>query len=197
MVKLQKSIIKRDALLRATLSLVNDGGIQSAPMSKIAAMAKVSPATIYIYFKNKQDLVNHLYLTVKLEFTQKAFEGYDPNTPVKQSFEQIWFNMAHYKLNHEAESSFLSQCDNTPMIDEVTRNEGLKLIQPLFDLMLLGQNEGVIKNISPYLFYAHTIYPMSFLLNMQKRGLFELSEQCLKDSCESAWNSIKSETQNN
>ncbi|MDY0281885.1 MAG: TetR/AcrR family transcriptional regulator [Salinivirgaceae bacterium] len=191
MVKLQKSIEKRDALLRATLSLVNSGGIQSTSMAKIAAIAGVSPATIYLYFKNKQDLVNQLYLTVKSEFTHKAFEGYNANGPVKQSFEQIWFNMAHFKLNHRAESSFLSQCDNTPMIDEMTRNEGLKLIQPLFDLMLRGQNKGIIKSISPYLFYAYTIYPMSFLLNMQKRALFELTDQCLKESWALAWNSIR------
>ena len=196
MIKLQKSIEKRNALLQATLSLVNSGGIQSASMAKIAKIAGVSPATIYLYFENKQDLVNQLYLTVKSEFTQKAFEGFDENAPVKQSFKQIWFNMAHYKLNNTAQSSFLSQCDNSPIIDETTREEGLKHIQPLFDLMIRGQKEGVIKSISPYLFYAHTIYPISFLLNMQKRGLFQLSDNCLKDSCQSAWDSIKTETSN-
>lgn len=53
MVKLQKSIDKRLALLKATLSLINNGGIQEASMAKVAKIANVSPATIYLYFENK------------------------------------------------------------------------------------------------------------------------------------------------
>ena len=68
MALLQKSIEKREALLRATLSLVNNGGIQGASMAKVAKLASVSPATIYLYFESKQDLVNQLYLNVKTAF---------------------------------------------------------------------------------------------------------------------------------
>ncbi|MDX1365805.1 MAG: TetR/AcrR family transcriptional regulator, partial [Arenibacter latericius] len=69
MVKLRKSIDKRNALMEATISLVNNNGFHAAPMSKIAKMANVSPATIYLYFENKQDLVNKVYLEVKSLFT--------------------------------------------------------------------------------------------------------------------------------
>ena len=61
----QKCDKKRKALLNATLNLVNNNGFHDAPMSKIAKIAEVSPATIYIYFENKQDLINQLYLEIK------------------------------------------------------------------------------------------------------------------------------------
>ena len=61
----QKSDKKRASLLKATMKLVNNQGFHAAPMSKIAKMAEMSPATIYIYFENKQDLINQLYLEVK------------------------------------------------------------------------------------------------------------------------------------
>lgn len=191
MAQLQKSIDKRTALLKATLSLINNGGIQEASMAKVAKLANVSPATIYLYFENKQDLVNQLYFDVKSNFAKNAFEGYDEKLPVKKSFEQIWFNMSAFKLNKKEEASFLSQCDNTPLIDEETRREGLKHLQPLFDLWLRGQKEGIIKEISPYLLYAYTIYPMAFLLNMQKRGFFQLENEILKEAFLAAWDSIK------
>ncbi|RUT78274.1 TetR/AcrR family transcriptional regulator [Ancylomarina longa] len=68
----EKSKEKRNTLLKATFSLVNDNGFHDAPMSKIAKMANVSPATIYIYFENKQDLINQLYLKVKISFTDRV-----------------------------------------------------------------------------------------------------------------------------
>ena len=192
MAKRTKSNEKRIALLNATLHLVNNNGFHDAPMSKIAKMADVSPATIYIYFDNKQDLINQLYLETKTSFSEYAFKDYLTNLSVKNGFELIWRNIAHFKLNQVEEAVFLSQCDNiNTMIDEESRQEGLKNLQPLLDLWERGQKDGIIKNISPYLLYAFTIYPPAFLMTMQKRNDFELSENQLTDAFESAWNAIK------
>lgn len=191
MAQLQKSIDKRTALLKATLTLVNNGGIQEASMAKIAKIAAVSPATIYLFFLSKQDLVSQLYLTVKASFAEVAFSDYNLEESVEVGFKKIWFNMAHYKLTHQEEASFLSQCDNTPIIDEKTRQDGLQFLTPLFDLWLKGKKDGILKDMSPYLMYAFSIYPMAFLMNMKNRGLCTLDEKTLQESFQAAWNSIK------
>lgn len=191
MAKLQKSIEKQNALLRATLCLVNSGGIQEASVAKVAKMANVSPATIYLYFKNKQDLMNQLYLSVKEHYAKVAFENYASDKPVKKSYEQIWLNMIQFKKDNPEESSFLSQCDNTPIIEEETRQQGLNFLQPLFDLWEKGKNEGIIKDVSPYILYAFTIYPQSFLTNIEQRSLCKINKVELEQAFQAAWDSIK------
>lgn len=191
MAQLQKSIDKRTALLKATLNLVNNGGIQSASMAKVAKIANVSPATIYLFFESKQDLVNQLYLDVKGSFAEAAFSQYKSDDEVKNSFEKIWIAMAAFKLENKEEASFLSQCDNTPMIDEETRQEGLKYLTPLFDLWSKGITEGIIKDISPYLLYAFSIYPMAFLMNMDNRALCSLGDNVINEAFQVAWDSIR------
>ena len=176
MAKRTKCNKKRIALLNATLHLVNNNGFHDAPMLKIAKMAGVSPATIYIYFENKQDLINQLYLETKASFSDYAFMDYLTNLPVKNGFELIWRNIAQFKIQQ---------------VDEASRQEGLKNLQPLLDLWERGQKEGIIKNISPYLLYAYTIYPLTFLMTMQKRSDFELTEDKLTEAFDSAWDSIK------
>ncbi|MDP3313800.1 TetR/AcrR family transcriptional regulator [Lutibacter sp.] len=187
----QKCDKKRFALLNATLHLVNNQGFHDAPMSKIAKMAEVSPATIYIYFENKQDLINQLYLEMKASFSAFAFNNYNEETCVMESFKQIWFNIANFKLNKVEEANFLSQCDNTPMIDDAIKREGLKHLQPLLDLWERGKEESVIKPISPYLLYAFTIYPLAFLTNKQYKTSCELNQEKLNDAFQAAWDSIK------
>lgn len=187
----EKSKEKRDALLKATLSLVNNNGFHDAPMSKIAKMANVSPATIYIYFENKQDLINQLYLEVKISYTEHAFKDYSEKMPVKKAFELIWYNIADYKLNKVDEAWFLSQCDNTIMIDEASRQEGLRHLQPLLDLWERGQQEGIIKVTSPYILYAYAIYPLAFLMNSQKRAYLQLDQESLDQAFQAAWDSIR------
>ena len=191
MAKLQKSIDKRNALVKATIELVNNNGFHATPMSKIAKMANVSPATIYLYFENKQDLVNQTYIEVKEKYTQYAFATYKENMPIEKGFQLIWKRIADFKLNECEDAMFLAQCDNTPMIDEQSRQEGIKHLQPLLDLWKRGKNEGVIKPISDYLLSAYTINPLSFLMISQKRGAFILDEALLKEAYQSAWNSIK------
>ncbi len=191
MAKLQKSIDKRNALLKATINLVNNDGFHAAPMSKIAKMAGVSPATIYLYFENKQDLVNKAYLEVKSAFTDYAFATYSDEMSVNEGFEVIWRRIADFKLNQCEEALFLAQCDNTPMVDEPSRKEGIKHLQPLLALWERGKKEGVIKPISDYLLYAYAINPLSFLMIMQQRGACAIDRSHLDEAYKAAWDSIK------
>lgn len=188
---LQKSIDKRNALIKATIDLVNNNGFHATPMSKIAKMAHVSPATIYLYFNHKQDLVNKTYIEVKAEYTKYAFANYDAKMAVEAGFECIWKRIADFKLKETDHALFLSQCDNTPMIDETSRQEGIKHLQPLLDLWARGKTEGIIKPMSDYLLYAYAINPLSFLMISQRRGAFQLNEKQLEEAYQSAWNSIK------
>lgn len=191
MAKLQKSIDKRNALVKATIDLVNNNGFHATPMSKIAKMANVSPGTIYLYFENKQDLVNKTYVEVKGEYTKYAFETYDENMTVEAGFELIWKRIADFKLKECENAMFLAQCDNTPMIDEESRQEGIKHLQPLLDLWNRGKAEGIIKPLSEYILYAYAINPLSFLMMTQKRGAFTLNKTHIEEAYQSAWSSIK------
>ena len=191
MAKLQKSIDKRNALIRATIELVNNNGFHATPMSKIAKMANVSPATIYLYFENKQDLVNKTYIEVKGKYTDYAFADYNINMSVEDGFEHIWKRIADFKLNDRENAMFLAQCDNTPIIDEPSLQAGIKHLQPLLDLWDRGKKEGIIKRMSDYLLYAYSINPLSFLMIAQKRGALKLDDKQIEDAYQSAWSSIK------
>ena len=189
--QLQKSIDKRNALIKATIELVNNNGFHATPMSKIAKMANVSPATIYLYFENKQDLVNKTYIQVKEAYTKYAFANYNEGMSVKEGFEIIWKRIADFKFKECENALFLSQCDHTPMIDKPSLQEGIKHLQPLLDLWERGKKEGIIKPISNYLLYAYAINPLSFLMIAKKRGAFQLDKTHLEEAYQSAWSSIK------
>jgi AcrR family transcriptional regulator len=191
MALLPKSIKKRNALITATVELVNNNGFHATSMSKIAKLAAVSPATIYLYFENKQDLVNKTYIEVKEKYTNYAFSATTIDLPVEEGFKIIWHRIADFKLKDCKNALFLAQCDNTPMIDEASRQEGIKHLQPLLDLWIRGKKEGIIKPISEYLLYAYAINPLSFLMISEKRGAFKLDKTHLEEAYQAAWNSIK------
>ncbi len=182
---------KERAVLEATLELINNSGFHASSMSKIAKMANVAPATIYLYFENKQDLINKLYVYIKSEMSHYAFQNYNDKMSVKEGFKLIWYNIAHYKTTHIKEAMFLSICDISPMIDEESKIRGLQHLQPLSDLCKQGQKEGILKDCSLYLLYAFAINPLSYLIAKQQDEDIKLDEKMLKTAYELAWDSIK------
>lgn len=182
---------KESALLQATLDLVIENGFHDAPMSQIAKLAAVSVGTIYVYFKSKQELINKLYLTIKEDFAAKIFDGYTAEGSVEDVFKKVWYNIAEYKFSYYKESRFLSLCDNAPMIDEDIRQKGLQHLKPLLQLWERGVEEKVIKNVSPFLLYAYTIYPLNFLIYINNIGEFSIDKKQLDNAFYITWQGIK------
>ncbi|TYP93801.1 transcriptional regulator, TetR family [Fodinibius salinus] len=187
-----KNTDKRTDLLLATLNLVSNRGFHNAPMAKIAQIADVSAGTIYNYFSNKQDLVDSLYLYVKEQFTSAAFRDYDQKMAVKEGMQIIWFNMIEYKMSNQKQANFLSQCENSQIISEGVRERGLQHLQPLLELWKRGQEEGYIRDVSPYLLYAYAVYPLSFFVAVEKRDEFHLTQEMQEHSFEMVWSAISS-----
>ena len=77
---------KREAIRNAAIELITTIGFADTSMSKIAKAANVSPATIYVYFENKEDLLNQIYLMVKREISEAMLAGYDDGLPVEDGF---------------------------------------------------------------------------------------------------------------
>lgn len=191
MTGLNKKDEKINALLQATLQLINSNGFHAAPMSKIAKMAEISVGSIYLYFESKQDLVNSLYLKIKEEFTHEIFKDFSEEDDVYVSFKKIWHNAAKYKISNQQEAFFLSQCDNSPIVEEKVIEEALFFLEPLLNLWRKGMEANILKHTSPYLLYSYTIYPLNFLLHANKRQLFELNEENLNIAFQMTWDSIK------
>jgi AcrR family transcriptional regulator len=74
---------KEAALFEATVKLVNEIGFASSSVSKIAKEAGVSPATIYVYYKNKEDLLVSTYIAIKLDVSKALLRDFDNRLPIR------------------------------------------------------------------------------------------------------------------
>jgi AcrR family transcriptional regulator len=108
----EKMSDKRDAILKATLSLVSENGFHGTPMSRIAKEAGVSAGIIYHYFDNKEDLIDELYKKLKIDLAQAMMDGYSEDLPLHERFCRIWRNTIRYYLVHPQETAFMEQYAN-------------------------------------------------------------------------------------
>ena len=68
---------KRKALLKAATEIFSIRGL-SAPTASITELAGLAEGTLFVYFKDKDDLINCLYEELKKELAQAMLANY-PN----------------------------------------------------------------------------------------------------------------------
>ena len=57
----QKDEEKKESIKQAVIKLILEQGFHGASIAKIAREAGVSPATVYIYYANKDDMLREIY----------------------------------------------------------------------------------------------------------------------------------------
>ncbi|MHC6201983.1 TetR/AcrR family transcriptional regulator [Breznakiellaceae bacterium SP9] len=136
---------KRDTLLNAALKLIAEQGFHAAPMSQIAETANIGVGTIYRYFKNKDELINGLYLEIRNRMAEVIGKDRDEAAPVKAQFVKSLQNLIRYLIDNPAEIQFTEQYEHSPFITEATKAEIEKTAAPISDLLIRAQKEKLLK----------------------------------------------------
>src|ERR1043165_8078268 len=55
-------------------------GLDGFSMQKLAKAAKVSPATLYIYYKDREDLIMRIAIEITNDLLEASINGFDPRS---------------------------------------------------------------------------------------------------------------------
>ena len=182
---------KQEALFRATIRLVNEIGFAASSVSKIAAEAGVSPATLYIYFKNKEDLIVSTYLEIKRDMSQTLFSGLDETLPVRDALQLVWEELFTYVTNNREEFRFTEQFANSPFHELVDRDEIELLFKPIITVIARGIEQKIIKDVDFAILGAFIFHPIMVLANPNLSYKLELDNRTVQTSFQLAWDAIK------
>ena len=180
---------KHQAICDAAIELITTNGFADTSMSKIAKAANVSPATIYIYFENKEDLLNKIYLSAKQEMSTELLKGVDPNMTIEEAFKILWTNFYQYATGNQVRFAFTEQFANSPMVDRC-KEESMVYFKPMLELFERGKNEKIFKDISLEIFIAFTFASLIGLIKEHVSGQIVLDEKMLETTCKIAWDAV-------
>ncbi|CAN5315956.1 TetR/AcrR family transcriptional regulator [soil metagenome] len=101
---------------RALEMIVNDG-FEGLSMQKLAKAANVSPATIYLYYKNREDLLNQLYISTDKLFADETLKDFDPAMNFEEGMWLQWKNRFNYSMKYPYNFCFMEQFRNSPLVN--------------------------------------------------------------------------------
>jgi AcrR family transcriptional regulator len=169
-----RDLKKEEAICAASIDLINRKGLSETSMSQIAKQANVSPATIYIYFKNKEELLKQLYLRIQREASTSIFTGYESFLPLDESFKILLRKAYQYFLRKPEHFIFLEQYSNSPLIDRIEDDQIQNYFEPLFNLFARGRQNKMIKDLPDEMLLSFTFYPIMQLVKFHQSGKLRL-----------------------
>jgi AcrR family transcriptional regulator len=182
---------KIDALYQATLALVMHTGYTELKMADVAKQAGMATGTLYIYFKNKEELINRLFIKLKEEKVQEMFSQYDAKDTLFLSLRKIWYAYFEASNRDFHKMLFIEQYTYSPYLSEETRKKSDALLKPMIDLFKKAQEEHVIKEIQPEIMMSHIIGSTLEIIKFSKNTASKLSNKQIDQCFEMIWNSIR------
>jgi TetR/AcrR family transcriptional regulator, multidrug resistance operon repressor len=105
---------KQIAICEKALKMIVEKGFDGLSMQKLAKAAGVSPATIYIYFKDRDDLILQLWIEEMKKMVSIMLEGFDPEMTFAEGLRIQWMNRAKYCMENPLSMHFMEQIKYSP-----------------------------------------------------------------------------------
>lgn len=146
-----KNDIKEQLILNTALALIERVGLTGLKMTDLARGAGVAIGTLYIYFRDKQALLERLYLDLVKKTTIDLTQDIDPSWPLKVRIQKISFNYLKLNLEHPEYQAFFDQFFRSPFAAGYTNLAGIEagMLEPVRALVLQGQQEKLFKDGDP------------------------------------------------
>jgi AcrR family transcriptional regulator len=182
---------KVHAIYKATLALVKERGLAGITMGDISKEASIATGTLYIYFKNKDELIRALFTECRLKSARYYFEGVDASLSFEERMKKLFRNIICFKMKHFEIAAFLEQSYHSPYVHITDLKKKQKAMSPLFDLITEGIQNKKIKNTEIELVVSY----LSGIVNeMVKKAYFsnkKLTDSVIDEVYEMFWNGIK------
>lgn len=179
------------AIYKATLTLVKERGLAGITMCDISKAASIATGTLYIYFKNKDELIKALFAECREQSVREYFKGLDASASFEEKMKTVFTNIIQYKMAHFDVAAFLEQSYHSPFVCMTDLKKKQKALDPLFHLLAEGRAQKKIRDIDPELAMS---YLFGIINEMVKKTYFsnkKLSPEVIEQLYRMCWNGLR------
>ena len=105
---------KQKTIEQKAIEIIVKEGFDGLSMQKLAKAAGVSPATIYIYFKDRDDLIIQIGSEEEMKVFEATLKDFDPEMSFEEGMRVQWKNRARYFLENPLQLHFMEQLKHSP-----------------------------------------------------------------------------------
>jgi len=161
---------KERAIRQKALDTIVHHGFDGLSMQKLAKAVGVSPATIYIYFESRDDLILSLYREETRKMAEATLEGFDPGASLAVGLRIQWRNRARYCLENPRAAHFLEQIRHSPFHAHAEPPKGRDFIEAMRAFCRGAIERGELVRVPVEVYWSVAFAPLYQLLKFHLHG---------------------------
>lgn len=174
----------------AAMKVINLKGFQGSSMTKIATEADISPATIYLYFENKDDMINKLFIHLKTKMGNSFISSQVDLSASKGTFRIIWLHHYQYIIDNLEEYNFIENFSNCPLLEHVEKEDKLDYYPAFESLFEKAKAAKLIQPFEKEIIFSLLFSPINQMVKKTKSKGTTLSTNELIQLFEASWRAI-------
>lgn len=151
---------KVEAIAAAVYRLSASRGLAAMTLADIAREAGVGTSTLYVYYKSREELLDHVYQKAKTATLLRYGRNDQQDAPLKARVRQIWANMVDNRIANSDQVAFLEQYYRSEYISDASRALSQSMAAPFYELLEAGQRQEQLKDM-PVVLLAAAIMGMA------------------------------------
>ncbi len=165
-----RDVNKERTIRDKALQMIVNEGLNGFSMQKLARSANVSPATIYIYFKDKEDLVLQLCQEAGEKMVDITLKDFDPLMSFSEGLKIQWVNRMRYCMKYPAQMHFLEQLRHSPYSDKLTEMMGDKLKRMMGSFVANAIKRNELVKVPVEVYWSIAFAPLYNLVKFHMTG---------------------------
>jgi AcrR family transcriptional regulator len=168
---------KEKLIRREAIKMVVRDGLDGFAMQRLAAAAKVSPSTLYVYFEHRDDLLFQLFVDEMTELTRQLMDGFASGMSFAQGLRIQWKNRIRYSLANPLQSDFLEVIRNSSYHPRFLARAPTGFSQAMRDFVKRACDRGELVRLPVEVYWAVAFAPLYQLIKFQRNG-FGFPHKC-------------------
>lgn len=176
---------------QTAMEMIVSGGLESFSVNKLAKACGISVATLYIYYKDKDDLITKIGMEEGERMAHITLDGFDPEMSFAEGLRLQWKNRAKHIMGNKLAVSFFEQLRGSSTYhDKVTQSIFKEFKDKMGMFINNAVSRGEIAEVPVEVYWSVAFAPLYSLLRFHNEGKsiggkpFKLSETILSQTFE-------------
>lgn len=165
-----RDINKVELVKQKAIELLVEVGFEGFTMNKLAKVCGISVATLYIYYKDKDDLILNIGTEEMHRMSAIMLENFDPESSFAEGLRQQWKNRAKCILENPLTAQMIEQLRSSTYQDKIFETFGEIFKEPLGKFMHNAIERGEIAAMPLEAYWSVAFGPLYNLLRFHTEG---------------------------
>ncbi len=183
-----KNLEKEASIREKALAIISEEGLENLSMQKLAKAAGVSPRTIYIKYKDKDDFLIKLFVDEVLSSYEKAvLHGFSGSMSLDLGIKCLWSNTWYYFMEHREAFALMQYGRSSPLLNRAFRERNIEegmFFRPVHKWVATLGEKGVIRDMPMPAFRALTFAPLLDLIQEHFEHPAVITEDLFRTCCQ-------------